>query len=108
MADGDAAARPEDVDVAAHLGLQHGGRDIEPAGRDLRRGLAGDAQAVVGVAVAGREQRGDRRIGSGVLAEIRAIRILEVLAYLDQEIEEGAVDEQLLPRLRQALESGPG
>ncbi|GCC49048.1 hypothetical protein chiPu_0033064, partial [Chiloscyllium punctatum] len=28
--------------------------------------------------------------------------------YLDQEIEEGAVDEQLLPRLRQALESGPG
>src|SRR5262249_17908228 len=108
VAGGGAAAGADDVEVAAHLGLEQSGRDVEVAGRNQDRGAVGATAArVVRIAGAGREERRDHRIGTGILLVVRARRVLVVLPNLGEQIEKGAVDEQMLLRGRQALERDP-
>ncbi len=109
VADGDAAAGADDVDVAALLRLQHRRRNIEVAGRDQHRGpVSAAAGHVVGIARAGGEQGRDHGIGPAILVGVRARRVLGVLSHLGDEVEKSAVDQELLPHRRQALECGPG
>ncbi len=108
MADGDAAPGSDDVDVSAQLRLEHRRRDVELAGRHQHCGAIASAPCIIGVTRAGREQGRDHGIGTSILIVVRARRVLRITADLGDEIEEDAVDQELLPRLRQALEGGPG